>query len=531
MTQAEHDWQQICPLERLLPNTGVCARVNGHQIAIFRLGDGSVRAVDQWDPWSQANVLARGIVGDIEGEAVVASPIYKQHFSLTTGRCLEDPGKSIRAYEARVLDGQIWLDARPKRRYISLRHAPERAMALVVVGNGMAAIQAIEKLQERDPNQYSITVFDAEPHGHYHRIGLSAVLAGRQPRNALDMRDAGWYAERGITLHRGDPVVQIDRGRRIVISAAGKRVAYDRLILATGAVPSMPDWPGADLEGVTTYRSMDDVDYLIEVARDKERAVVVGGGALGLEAAYGLCVRGMAVTLVHRGAQLLDGQLDATAAEMLKQQLEDLGIQVRLRAELLALEGDQGRVERVRIAGSPPLDTDVVVVAVGVQPNIALAAEAGLACHRGIIVSDTLQSFDPRIYAIGECIEHRGTCYGLHAPHSEQAGICAMQLAGESVRGYRGSVAGMHLQLGDTGVYSTGLPTDEAETEDLVMHDPRRGLYRRLTLRDNRIVGAMLVGAVDDGPWYFDLLRARVDISAMRSRLLFGEAYCEEEAA
>lgn len=530
MTQAEHDWQQICPIDRLLPNTGVCARVNGRQIAIFRLGDDTVRAVDQWDPCSEANVLARGIVGDIQGEAVVASPIYKQHFSLTTGRCLEDPDKSIAAYEARVLDGQVWLDARPKRRYISLRQPSEEVMSLVVVGNGMAAVRAIEKLQERAPNRYAITVFDAEPHGYYQRIALSAVLSGKQPRSELGGHDANWYLERGITLHSGDPVVEIDRGRRVVTSASGQRVGYDRLLMATGAAPVQPDWPGSALDGVTTYRTIDDVDYLIEAARDRERAVVIGGGALGLEAAHGLRERGMAVTIVHRGPRLLEHQLDATAAEVLKRHLEGRGIEIRLQAETLALEGEHGRVERVRIAGSPALQTDLVVVAMGASPNIALAREAGLACHRGIIVSDTLQSFDPRIYAIGECIEHRGQCYGLNAPHYEQAGICAMQLAGESVSGYRGSVAGMRLDLGEIGVYSTGNLAEEQETEDLVMHDPRRGLYKRLALRDNRIVGALLVGAVDDGPWYFDLLRARVDISSMRSRLLFGEAYCEEAA-
>lgn len=530
MTKAEHDWQQICPLDRLLPNTGACALVNGKQIAIFRLADGSVRAVDQRDPFSGANVLARGILGDLEGEAVVASPIYKQHFSLTTGRCLEDPGKSVQAYDVRVLDGQIWLDACPKRRYIARQQSSDAALSLVVVGNGTAAMRAIEKLQERAPNRYAITVFDAEAHGHYHRIDLPAVLSGSSPRKAVFAHDADWYAERGITLHAGDPVVDIDRGRRVVTSASGARVGYDRLLMATGAVPVRPDWPGSELQGVTTVRTIDDIDYLIEMARDRERAVVIGGGALGLETAHGLHARGMAVTLVHRGHHLLEHQLDATAAEVLKRHLEARGIQVRLQAETLALEGDTTQVERVRIAGGPAVETDLVVVAVGVQPNIELAREAGLACHRGIVVSDTLQSFDPRIYAIGECIEHRGQCYRLSAAHYEQAAICAMQLAGEAVSGYHGSVAGMELDVGELGVYSTGDLAAEHDTEDLVMHDPRRGLYKRLALRDNRIVGAVLVGDTEDGPWYFDLLRAKVDVSAMRSRLLFGEAYCEEAA-
>jgi len=530
MTKAEHDWQQICPLDRLVPNTGVCALVNGRQIAIFRLADGSVRAVDQHDPFSGANVLARGIVGDLEGEAVVASPIYKQHFSLTTGRCLEDPATSVQAYEVRVLDGQVWLDACPKRRYIARQQSSDAALSLVVVGNGMAAIHAIEKLQERAPNRYAITVFDSEPHCHYHRIGLSAVLSGASPRNAVLSHSADWYDDRGITLHAGDPVVRIDRGRREVTSASGQCVRYDRLLLATGATPQQPDWPGAALNGVTTLRTIDDVDYLIEMARDRERAVVIGGGALGLEAAHGLHARGMAVTVVHSGPHLLEHQLDATAAEVLKRHFEARGIEVRLQAETLALEGQADQVERVRLAGSPALETDLVVVAAGVRPNIEVARDAGLACHRGVVVSDTLQSFDPRIYAIGECIEHRGQCYGLSAAHDEQAAICAMQLAGEAVSGYRGSVAGMQLDFGELGVYSTGDLAAEPDTEDLVMHDPRRGLYKRLALRDNRIVGALLVGATEDGPWYFDLLRAKVDVSAMRSRLLFGEAYCEEAA-
>ncbi|MCK5770990.1 nitrite reductase small subunit NirD [Algiphilus sp.] len=527
---ADRNWQRICPVDAIVPDTGVCALVDGKQIAIFRLDDGTVRAIDNHDPFSGANVLSRGIVGGLEGERVVASPIYKQHFSLATGRCLEDAGNSVDAYPVKVEDGDIWLEAVPKRRYLPPAPQPEEPASLVVVGNGMVAMRAVEELLDRAPARYRITVFGAEPRGSYNRIQLSSVLSGEQDAEAVTTHPSKWYADNAITFHAGDAVVAIDRTRRCVRSASGREVEYDRLLIATGSDPLIPPIDGAELDGVTTFRDLDDVDALIAASAERRRAVVIGGGLLGLEAASGLCARGMDVTVLHLADHLMERQLDVKAGTMLKATLAERGIRVRLGAETRRIAGSAGRVERVELADGTSVPADLVVIAIGIRPNIALARDAGLACGRGVLVNDTLQTFDPRIYAVGECVEHRGSTYGLVAPLYEQAGICAGQLAGEGGKGYRGSVSGTQLKISGVKVYSAGDINGDEDTEDLVLHDPRRGLYKRLILRSNRVVGTVLFGDTDDGPWYFDLIRTGADVSAMRSRLLFGAAYCEEAA-
>lgn len=527
----EQTWKRICAVEDIVPETGVCALVDGRQIAIFRLHDGTLRAIDNRDPFSGANVLSRGIVGDLDGERVVASPIYKQHFSLATGRCLEDARQSIDAFPARAADGAVWLQAVPKRRYLPPVHDDDgEKETLVVVGNGMAAMRAVEELLDRAPGRYAITVFGGEPGGCYNRIQLSPVLAGERKAEEIVTHPLSWYAEKGITLHADDPVVVIDRARRRVRSAAGVEVAYDRLLLATGSEPFMPPVDGIDLEGVVSFRDIGDVDRMLAAAQTGGRAVVIGGGLLGLEAASGLAARGMDVTVVHLMDRLMERQLDARAAGMLQQVLAGRGIEVLLSARTEALADADGQVQEVRLADGRVLPASLVVVAAGIRPDTRLARAAGLACNRGVLVNDTLQSFDPRIYAVGECVEHRGQTYGLVAPLYEQAGICAGHLAGEGRGAYRGSVTGTQLKVSGVQVYSAGDFEGGEGTEDLVLHDPKRGVYKRLVLCDNRIVGTVLFGDTEDGPWYFDLIRAGTDISALRSQLLFGAAYCEDAA-
>jgi NAD(P)H-dependent nitrite reductase small subunit len=522
-------WRRICRIDEILPDTGVCALVDGCQIAIFRLEDGSLRAIDNRDPFSGANVLSRGIIGGLEGERVVASPIYKQHFSLNTGRCLEDATKSVNAYAVRLVDGQVWLDPRPKRSYRPPAVSTPKPQSLVVIGNGMAGMRVVEELLDRAPGRYDITVFGAEPRGNYNRILLSPVLAGEKRSEDIMLHPPQWYADNGITLHMGDEVVSIDRGRRRVRSAAGIEVRYDRLLLATGSEPFVPPVPGVALEGVTTFRDLDDVARMSAAVGVHRRAVVIGGGLLGLEAATGLRARGMEVTVVHLMDRLMERQLDARAAAMLQATLAARGITVRLSAQTEALVGE-GRVRALRLVGGEEIPAELVVIAAGIRPNAALARAAGLACHRGVLVNDTLQTFDPRVYAVGECVEHRGQSYGLVAPLYEQAGICAGQLAGEGRVGYRGSVSGTQLKVSGVQVYSAGDFSGGEGTEDLVLDDPARGVYKRLVLRDNRIIGTVLFGDAQDGPWYFDLIRAGADIGAQRSRLLFGAAYCDEAA-
>jgi nitrite reductase (NADH) large subunit len=505
-------WTPVCALEDILQGAGACALLAGRQIAVFRVGE-AVFALDNRDPASGANVLSRGIVGSIKSERVIASPIYKHHFSLTTGRCLEDPALSVNVYPTRVMDGRIWVNAEPQKSGGARRR-------LVVIGNGMAGMRAVEELLELDPHAYEICVFGAEPHGNYNRILLSPLLAGEKRVEEVITHPPEWYEAQGIRLYAGDPVVEIDRRRRIVRSQSGVEVAYDRLLLATGSRPIRLPIPGVDLPGVVTFRDLADVDAMLAAARRYRKAVVIGGGLLGLEAASALARRGMSVTLVHALDHLMERQLDAPAAALLRHSLESRGIAFHMPARTSAILGEQ-RVTGLRFADGTELDAELVVMAIGIQPNIDLALRAGLRCDRGILVDDTLQTFDPSIYAVGECVQHRRRTFGLVAPLWDQARVCAAHLAEVGASRYRASHSAAQLKVAGIDVYSAGdLQGDGAEA--LVMRDPQRGVYKRLLIHNGKLRGAVLYGDVHDGPWYLELMAAERDVSALRDQLLFG---------
>ncbi|GAB4345343.1 MAG: nitrite reductase large subunit NirB [Gammaproteobacteria bacterium] len=395
---------------------------------------------------------------------------------------------------------------------------------LVLVGNGMAGMRAIEELLAIAPDLYDISVFGNEPHGNYNRILLSPVLAGEKRLDEIMLNDEQWYTDHGITLYKGKSVVAIDRRHRQVIAQDGTIVPYDRLLLATGSSPVVLPIPGADLEGVVTFRDIHDVEVMLEAAREGNRAVVIGGGLLGLEAATGLQKRGMAVTVVHLSESLMDRQLDAPAAAMLRQALEKRGLTFRMPAKTERILG-KGRVEGVRFADGTQLEADLVVMAVGIRPNKRLAEEAGLHCEQGIVVNDTLQTFDPRIYALGECVQHRGVSYGLVAPLFEQAKVCANHLAKLGYARYGGSTVSAKLKVSGIDLFSAGDFAGGGDTEEMVFQDPSRGIYKKLVLRDNRIVGTVLYGDTVDSSWYFQLMRDRSDVSDLRDHLLFGQAH------
>ena len=508
----------VCALDDIYPDMGVCAQLPGRQVALFRVGGtDEVYAIGNYDPNSGANVLSRGIVGDVGGRLVVASPIYKQHFDLKTGECLEDPVASVRPYAARVANGRV-LVVLPRADARRGQHRPR----LVVIGNGMAAMYAVESLLRTAPELYEITVFGAEPHGNYNRILLSPVLAGEKEVDEIMLNTPEWYALRGIVLHTSDPVVSVDRVRRVVRAKSGYETSYDRLLLATGSNPIIIPVPGNNLPGVLTFRDLGDVDAMLEAASAHRRAVVIGGGLLGLEAANGLLRRGMEVTVVHLMDWLMERQLDKAAAEMLKASLEAKGVRFLLSAQTEAILGEHS-VAGVRLKGGEEIPADLVVMAVGIRPNIELAGQCGLRCERGVIVDDTMQTFDPRIYAVGECVQHRNATYGLVAPLQEQAQVCATHLAQMGHARYRGSINSTRLKVTGIDLFSAGDFMGGPGTEDLVLRDPRRGIYKRVVLKGNRVTGVVLYGDVQDGSWYFDLIRNGTDVSAFRSRLLFGE--------
>ena len=405
-----------------------------------------------------------------------------------------------------------------------------KKMQLVMVGNGMAGVRTLEELLKIAPDLYEITIFGAEPHPNYNRILLSPVLAGEQTLEQIVLNDWAWYAEHGITLHAGCTVTEVNRARRTVQAVRGTgetiSVPYDRLILATGSNPFMLPIPGKDLDGVLAYRDIADTQAMIDAAAQYRHAVVIGGGLLGLEAANGLMKRGMQVTVVHAGEWLLDRQLDPTAGQMLQKALQERGMAFLMQAQTEALLGNAaGRVQAVRFKDGSEIPADLVVMAVGIRPNTALAESMRLHVDRGIVVGDTMQTTtDPRIYAVGECAAHRGIAYGLVAPLFEQGRVAANHLAEFGIGRYLGSQTSTKLKVTGIDLFSAGDFMGGAGTEEIVMSDPGAGQYKKLVLKDDKLVGACLYGNTVDGSWYFQLLREGRSVAELRSSLMLGQS-------
>jgi nitrite reductase (NADH) large subunit len=406
-------------------------------------------------------------------------------------------------------------------------------MKLVMVGNGMAGVRTLEELLKIAPDLYDITVFGAEPHPNYNRILLSPVLSGEQTLDEIILNPLSWYAENGITLHAGSKVAQVDRVKRVVRTADGSETAYDRLLLCTGSHPFILPVPGKDLPGVLAYRDIADTLAMIDAATKYKHAVIIGGGLLGLEAANGLMLRGMSVTVVHINSWLMERQLDDVAAGLLRKNLEDRGLKFLLGAQTQALvAGDDGRVAAVHFKDGKQVPADLVVMAVGIRPNTDLAEAAGLHCARGIVVNDTMQTItDPRIYSVGECAAHRGIAYGLVAPLFEQGKVCATHLGQFGIGRYTGSQTSTKLKVTGIDLFSagnfmgaqSGKPQD-AGCEEIVMSDPFGGVYKKLVIQDDKLVGAVMYGDTVDGSWYFKLLREGRSVADIRDKLMFGES-------
>ncbi len=404
---------------------------------------------------------------------------------------------------------------------------------LVLVGNGMAGVRTLEELLKIAPDLYEITVFGAEPHPNYNRILLSPVLAGEQTLEEIILNPLDWYEDKGIKLHLGKKVTKIDRVRRQVVAEDGTTADYDRLLIATGSKPFILPVPGRDLDGVIAYRDIADTQAMIDAAAKYRHAVVIGGGLLGLEAANGLMLRGMQVTVVHLGDWLMERQLDEQAGELLRQSLQARGLKFRLATHTEALIGDKdGRVMAVRFKDGSEITADLVVMAAGIRPNTELAESAGLHCNRGIVVTDTLQTVtDPRIYAVGECAAHRGIAYGLVAPLFEQGKVCATHLAEFGIGRYQGSQTSTKLKVTGIDLFSAGNfmgsasgGPDADKFEEIVMSDPFAGVYKKLVIKNDQLVGACLYGDTVDGSWYFKLLRDGRKVHDIRDKLMFGES-------
>jgi nitrite reductase (NADH) large subunit len=395
---------------------------------------------------------------------------------------------------------------------------------LVVIGNGMAGMRAVEELLERAPGVYDITVFGAEPNVNYNRIMLSPLLAGEKTFEDIVINGRDWYADHGIVLHMGAKIEFIDREAREVLSACGIRAQYDRLLLATGSDPFMLPIPGASLPGVVTFRDVLDVEKMLAASRTHKRAIVIGGGLLGLEAANGLRANGMQVSVIHLMPTLMERQLDEAAGYLLQRELEARGIEINTKANSKEIYGTD-KAEGILLEDGRRIDADLVVMAVGIKPSVTLAKASGLVCERGIVVDDHMITSDPAILAVGECVQHRGAIYGLVAPLFDMAKVVAGQLADDAQAAYSGSVTNTRLKVSGIDLFSAGDFSDGEGTEDIILRDASRGVYKRLVLKDNQIRGAVLYGDTSDGGWYFQMLRDGEDISPIRDSLIFGQAF------
>jgi len=401
---------------------------------------------------------------------------------------------------------------------------------LIVIGNGMAAARLVDELARRALGRYAIAVIGEEPRLAYNRVLLSALLADEVGFDDIELRPARWWRDRGVTLRYGVRATAVDATARNVTLAGGTRLSFSKLVFATGSQPIKPDIPGMDLPGVLTFRDVDDVNAIAASKAAGSRVVVIGGGLLGLEAAYGLAKAGARVTLLHLMDRLMERQLDHRAALMLQRAVEARGIAVRLQAQTARIAGN-GKVEGVELRDGTTIAADAVVVAVGIRANAALARTAGLEVGRGIVVDDHLETNAAGVHAIGECAEHRGCCYGLVEPAYEQAQLLARRLAGERAS-YPGSVLATNLKVSGVNVFSAGdFLGATAEAEEIALSDPAAGVYKKLIIAQGRLVGAVLFGDTADGLWYLDLIRTGSPVARLRDDLVFGRALATRTAA
>jgi nitrite reductase (NADH) large subunit len=394
---------------------------------------------------------------------------------------------------------------------------------LVIIGNGMAPGRMLEHLFELSPDQYEVTIFNAEPRVNYNRLMLSPVLSGEKTYEDIITHGDDWYAQNNVTLYKGCKVEVIDREAKTVTAVDGRVAAYDKLVIATGSVPFIIPVPGHQLKGVVTYRDLDDVEVMLAAAKPGKKAVVIGGGLLGLEAAAGLQMRGMEVTVIHIMPTLMERQLDPAAAHLLENEFVKRGIKVRTKADTHSIMGNT-QVTGVKLKDDTEIPCDIVVMAVGIRPSSALAKNAGVDVNRGIVVNDQLITSDANIFALGECAEHRGNVYGLVAPLYEMARTIAETLVGKEAA-YTGSVMSTKLKVTGVDLYSGGDFAEAKDREEIVLRDASRGIYKRVVLKDNRIIGVVLYGDTGDGPWFFDKLKKGEDVSTNREMLIFGQAF------
>ena len=403
---------------------------------------------------------------------------------------------------------------------------------LVLIGNGMAGAKLLEELMFSCPEKYDITVFGNEPYGNYNRIMLSPLLSGEKTLDEIMVLGRPWYQEHGITLHVGTDkaIVKLDRISKTVTTRDKQVSHYDRLVIATGSMPFILPIEGAQLDGVMSFRDVSDVEKMLQAAKQYKKAVVIGAGLLGLEAAMGLSSRGMDVTVVHSNVVPLNRQLDREAGELLQQALQARGLKFKMNAQTQSIQDNgQGQVSGITFKDGSKLDTDIVIMAIGIRPNVQLAKDAGIHCEKGIVVSDTLQTYDPSLYALGECIQHRGDTFGLVAPLYDQARVLANHLSEHGVAQYQTLSSATKLKVTGIHLFSVGNIKGDEHCEYLIYRDKQQGVYKKLILKNNILQGAVLYGETRDGAFYNELLDNKTPLNTIRPYLVFGRALCENQ--
>jgi len=393
---------------------------------------------------------------------------------------------------------------------------------LIVIGAGMASGRVLEHLTDANAD-IEITLINAEPRGNYNRIMLSPVLSGDKTYAEIVTHDDAWYSERNVTCRFGEKVTEIDRAAKTVTTDAGETLPYDKLLFGTGSNPFIIPLPGHDLEGVIAYRDLEDTERMMSMAKGN-KVVVIGGGLLGLEAAAGMAARGVDVSVVHIMGHLMERQLDEAAGYLLRKALVEKGITVHCQANSKQILGEDGRVKALLLDDGTELPCDLLVMAVGIRPNVKLAQDAGIAVGKGIHVDDQMVTSDADVLAVGECVEHNGAIFGLVAPLYDQAKVAAATLMNEPATFVQKELS-TKLKVTGCDLFSAGDFSDAEGREDIVFRDPARGVYRRLVLENDVVVGAVMYGDTADSNWFFGLIREKTDITEMRETLIFGPAY------
>lgn len=473
------DWIEVCALAEITPNTGVCALIDGQQIAIFRVGqEQRVYALSNQDPFSQAAVMSRGILGDLQSERVVASPMYKQHFSLTTGRCLEDSQYRLQVFPSKVVQGKVWVCAQAQKTYMSRPLQQPEKLKLVMVGHSVLGQRCLEDILQLAPERYQISVIAAEFYANDDWVQMLAQLSTDQPSELPDEQANGPLQDMGVTPQVqwiADSAIRIDRVHKQVLTQSGQRIDYDRLILATGSKAALPNITGIhvdgmDVQGVFSLSNIRDVQHIFAYTAQRtavQHACVVGSGIVAVATADALKRQGLQVTLLCSEQALLEQHLDACTRWLIQQRLQQCGITVQ-QLQLQSLHSQQGQLKQLQLSDGTGLAVDLLVFATAMLPNIELAQQAGLQCQQGILVNDTMQSFDPTIYAIGDCTQHRGQCVTALEPLWGQAFVCASHLAEHGQVSYQASSPVARFSLMGCEVFSVGNVAGGVDCEDII---------------------------------------------------------------